>query len=79
MSSAIEKGAVGTSADSEVPDMHVESRSLIRDFAVHYRINNYWPPGYKTFFMLNSAKHEIFPVNKSEITNNCKFFLAKHS
>ena len=37
------------------------------------------PRGYKTFFMLNSAEHEIFPVNKSQVTNNCKFFLAKHS
>ena len=37
-----------------------------------------WPRGYKTFFMLNSAEHEIFHANKSQITNNCKFFLAKH-
>ena len=28
--------------------------------------------------MLNSAEHEICPSNKSQITNNCKFFLAKH-
>ena len=32
----------------------------------------------KTFFVLNSAEHEIYPANKSKITNNCKFFLAKH-
>ena len=25
--------------------------------------------------MLNSAEHEICPANKSQITNNCKFFL----
>ena len=37
------------------------------------------PRGYKTFFMFNSAKHEICPANKSQITDNCKFFLAKHS
>ena len=36
-------------------------------------------PGYKTFFMLNSAEHEIFSANNSQITNNCNFFLAKHS
>ena len=41
--------------------------------------NNSRPRGYKTFFMLNSAEHEICPANKSQITNNCKFFLAKHS
>ena len=33
--------------------------------------------GYKTFFMLNSAEHEIGPANKSKINNNLKFFLAK--
>ena len=38
-----------------------------------------WPLVYKTFFMLNSAEHDIFPANESQITNNCKFFLAKHS
>ena len=27
--------------------------------------------------MLNSAEHEICPANKSQITDNCKFFLAK--
>ena len=31
--------------------------------------------GYKTFFMLNSAEHEIWPANKSQITNNHNFFL----
>ena len=25
---------------------------------------NSWPRGYKTFFMLNSTEHEIFPANK---------------
>ena len=35
--------------------------------------------GYKTFFMLNSAEHEICPANKSQMTQNCKNFLAKHS
>ena len=34
---------------------------------------------YITFFMLNSAEHEICPASKSQITNNSKFFLAKHS
>ena len=43
------------------------------------RICAVWPRGYKTFFMLNSTEHEMFHANKSQITNNCKFFLAKHS
>ena len=38
-----------------------------------------WPQGYKTFFMLNSAEHEIFHSSTSQITNNAKFFLAKHN
>ena len=38
-----------------------------------------WPQVYKTFSMLYSAEHEIFPVNKFQITNSCKFLLAKHS
>ena len=30
--------------------------------------------GYKTFFMLNSAEHEIFSANKYENANNCWHF-----
>ena len=37
------------------------------------------PRSYKTFFVLNSAEHEFFHANKSQITNNVKFFLAKHN
>ena len=37
------------------------------------------PRGYKTFFMLKSAEYENFNANKSQITNNAKLFLAKHS
>ena len=29
-----------------------------------------WLRRYKTFFMLNSAEHEICSANKSQITNN---------
>ena len=36
------------------------------------------PRGYRTFFMLISAEHEICPANKSQISNYCKFFLTKH-
>ena len=28
-----------------------------------------WPRGYKLFFMLNSAEHEIFSANKYENAN----------
>ena len=37
------------------------------------------PEVIKLFFILNSAEQEIFHANKSQITNNAKFFLAKHS
>ena len=37
------------------------------------------PDVIKTFFMLNSAEHEICPAYKSLITNNCQFFFAKCS
>ena len=32
----------------------------------HEKLNNLeaWPHGYKTFFMLNSAEHEIYPTHK---------------
>ena len=33
------------------------------------------PRGYKTFFMLNSAEHEICLANKSQITNGANSFL----
>ena len=33
-----------------------------------------WTQGHKTFFMLNSAEHEICPANKSQIANNLQFF-----
>ena len=29
--------------------------------------------------MLNPAEHESFPANKSQITNNFKFFFAKYN
>ena len=31
---------------------------------LHPKIMIYWPRGYKTFFMLNSVEHEIFPAHK---------------
>ena len=37
------------------------------------------PDVIKLFFMLNSAEYEIVYANKSQITNNVKLFLAKHS
>ena len=32
-----------------------------------------WPRGYKIFFMLNSAEHEIFSANKYENANKLAF------
>ena len=33
-----------------------------------------WSRGHKTFFMLNSAEHEIFSANKYENANNSWHF-----
>ena len=33
-----------------------------------------WPQGYKTFFMLNSAEHEILSANIYENANNSWHF-----
>ena len=55
-------------------------QAYVESEAVITCIHTVLPWDYKTFFMLNSAEHEIFCLaNKSKITNNCKFFLAKHS
>ena len=35
-----------------------------------------WPRGYKTFFMLNSAEHEIFSAIKYENANYAQLCLA---
>ena len=37
-------------------------------------IKDFWARGYKTFFMLNSAEHEIFSANKCENAKNSWHF-----
>ena len=51
-------------------------RSLVRlvKTQISMRIRSVWPRGYKTFFMLNSAKHEFFSTNKYENANNSWHF-----
>ena len=51
----------------------------------HMHVSHYLttrPLGYKSFFffffMLNLTEDEICFTNKSQITNNCEFCLAKH-
>ena len=34
-----------------------------------------WPHGYKTFFMLNSTEHEIYPTRKIKTLNFFKDFM----
>ena len=38
------------------------------------KVPEIWPRGYKTFFMLNSAEHEIFSAYKYENANNSWHF-----
>ena len=39
-----------------------------------WQIEQTWPRGYKTFFMLNSAEHEIFSAYKYENANKSWHF-----
>ena len=39
------------------------SEGYLTDVAVYANFRNTWHPGYKTFFMLNSAEHEIYPAH----------------
>ena len=41
------------------------------DWSSQPRCQVIWARGYKTFFMLNSAEHEIFPAHKCLNANNC--------
>ena len=43
-------------------------------YPVPLRLTETWPRGYKTFFMLNAAEHEIFSANKYENANNSWHF-----
>ena len=42
--------------------------------SLHMQTMKTRPQGYKTFFMLNSAEHEIFSANKYENANNSWHF-----
>ena len=37
------------------------SQKMVNVYFTHQTERN-WPRGYKTFFMLNSSEHEIFPA-----------------
>ena len=39
-----------------------------------YSETEIWNQGYKTFFMLNSAEHKIYPAHKCLNANNCWHF-----
>ena len=43
------------------------------------RLTTKTDPEVTKLFMLNTAEHEMFPADESQITNNCKFFLSKFS
>ena len=53
-------------ADNVVPDQTVPGGTT-------------WPQGYKTFFMLNSAEHEILDAHKSNNIKKFGFFQAQIS
>ena len=74
-----EKMCFRTYADSEGPDQTAKMRSLIRPRGFFFSFFFFFFFFFFHFFMLNSTEHEICPANKSQITNDFKFFLAKHS
>ena len=61
----------------------LSKRIIKQDYEKKYLVTGDWsqssPKVIKSFFMLNSAEHEISPANKFQTTNKCKFFPAKHS
>ena len=56
----------------------VSIASLVKTQPAHFRLYVYMlrPRGYKTCFVLNSSEHGIRSA-KSQITKDCKFFLAE--
>ena len=57
--------------------INLKERHVV-ELGIELAITAFGPEVTKLFFMLNSAEHEICLANKPQITNNCKFFLAKH-
>ena len=62
-------GAVGA-ASQEIGGLiakivrNFKTLNLIVSVAVQDGLSLSWPRGYKTFLMLNSAEHEIYPAHK---------------
>ena len=49
----------------------VDCKDVAFDLSLHCLLR---PQGYKTYFMLSSAEHEIFSANKYENANNSWHF-----
>ena len=60
---------------SHIPETCIAITFENRGFVSQFEI---WLRDDKTLLQLNTAEHEIYPAHKSQITNNCKLFLAKH-
>ena len=65
-------GYMNTVHDLCMLNHHISSRSEKMAFCTMKCSS---PKVIKLFFALSSAEYEICPANKSQITNNCKFFL----
>ena len=44
--------------------IHTYNERVSRKTKYSLAISDTWPRGYKTFFMLNSTEHEIFPAHQ---------------
>ena len=56
-----------------------DSDVMYETLKAKFTLQHHTGPEVIKLFMLNSAEHEIGPANKSQIDNNLKLFLAKHS
>ena len=63
--------------------MQVAFNNIVPRCVKIYRLNTvqtvFWPRGYKTFFMLNSAEHEILNAHKYKKIKKFSFFQAQIS
>ena len=58
-----------TAGKGEITSNFSFSRSVIKRLIQQTCKNQAWPCAYKTFFMLNSAQHEISKLDKSNLIN----------
>ena len=67
MTIAVDMGRKATKTNKQNIDVLLltsDSCKAAVSYCQRYGYTKYWSQGYKTFFMLNSAEHEIYPAHK---------------